>query len=177
MGKQKPVVVTGCGRSGTHWLANVLTHVFGPQEVAFEPVEYQNYSGVVVDSRLRWHMDHIQLGSRRIVHLVRDGRDVVRSLHKWYRNNHHWERSRFLGTGRMSSGAGDTVSFEECCGEWAHAIEIMGTRRVMRLEDLTTPQNAQTKHTLPHYSEWDDELTEIFWDICGEHMKRMGYER
>ena len=174
----RPIVVTGCGRSGTHWLARILASVLGPEAVAHEPSDYTQFSDVVVDPRLRFHLDHLDSTGHPVIHLVRDGRDVVRSLHQWYQR-HGCIRTNSDGQAVITGKHGDPISFEECCLEWQQAIDIMGHRTTVRVEDLSTPEakDAQSSYVLPHWTEWDDEMTETFWSLCGDAMKRMGYER
>lgn len=149
----KPVIVTGCGRSGTHWLGGIMERVLGVGVGAFEPRNIGDISDVVVDSRLRVRID--ELRDHRILHLVRDGRDVVRSLHTWYDR---------------------TQSFERCCSHWAGAIDMMAGVPILRLEDLTARADPAASHTLPHWTEWDAKRTDTFWNTCGRTMKEMGYD-
>jgi len=158
----RPVIVTGCGRSGTHWVGNIMERVFGP-DGAFEPDSHRKIKTVVVDSRLRHNVRNMEAAGHKIVHLVRDGRDVVRSLDKW-----HW-----------LTGPSGPVDFTKCCDEWSDAIDVMDGYEIMRVEDLSTPEtrDASDGHRFPHWTEWDEGLMDIFWNICGEQMTRMGYER
>lgn len=151
---KRPVIVTGCGRSGTHWLGNIMLHVHGKGNGAFEPPDYHDIRDVVVDSRMRHHVKALRRDGHRIVHLARDGRDVVRSLHRWYRGD---------------------KSLAFCCNEWANAIDMMQGFPVVRLEDLTTPGDAQPDHLLPHWRYWDEETTLEFWNRCRIQMHRLGY--
>ena len=171
----KPVVVTGCGRSGTHWIGRILTRILGPRAAKFEPVNFTDAETVVVDSRLRFDVEALERAGHRVIHLVRDGRDVVRSLDQWYRDNGWTRRDNDV---RVLDGlAGKAVPFESLCVEWAHAIELMGGCEPLRIEDLSLPgeRNKTDNYTLPHWTEWDAKMTETFWWSCGDHMKRMGY--
>jgi hypothetical protein len=165
----KPVIVTGCGRSGTHWLGNIMEQVLGEGAGAHEPTNYTEISDVVVDSRLRHHV--LSMPDHRIVHLVRDGRDVVRSLHKWY------DKHRLLANPDGKAVRDTEIRrFRRCCREWSVAVDLMHGYPLMRLEDLLKPGDPQTDFTLPHWSEWDENMTTMFWELCGNQMKRMGYD-
>ena len=106
----RPIIVAGCGRSGTHWLGNIMAQILGPEAGAFEPNDPDRITDVVVDSRLRHRIKDFD--GRRIVHLVRDGRDVVRSLDNWQKR---------AGT-----------QFQRTCEEWAEAVWYW-SQYVMRL--------------------------------------------
>ena len=175
----KPVIVTGCGRSGTHWLGHILKAVLGEDAAAWEPSDHKQPRAVVVDSRLRFQAQDLQAEGHRIVHLVRDGRDVVRSLHKWYQH-HNCLRANYDGTMTVTTSSGKSVvSFEECCYEWAVAVDLMDRCTIMRIEDLTLPEvrDSQAEYSLPHWTGWTAEQTATFWRICGDQMASTGYER
>jgi hypothetical protein len=89
--------------------------------------------------------------------LVRDGRDVVRSLHQWH----------------STHGKGET--FETCCRQWAEAVDLMDGVPTIRLEDLTKPADPSSSYTLPHWREWNEETADTFWRICAHQMEEMGY--
>jgi hypothetical protein len=148
MPNRMTVVVTGHGRSGTHWLAKTLGHFV---DARHEPDEIGG--AVTVSAQLTQQMPRI-LKKHTVVHLVRDGRDVVRSAYEFY---------------------GGNQSFEELCHGWADTIETMKDVRAVRLEDLLKPQAQTAKYRLTHWSEWPEDLHATFWTICGEAMKRHGY--
>ena len=145
-----PLIVTGSGRSGTHWLAHVLGHFV---EAYHEPGHTRG--DVIVDCRRVNEMPGI-LSRHRMMHLIRDGRDVVRSQYE------------------ASSGR---KSFEAVCETWASVINVCGDLTTVRLEDLLAKQATYPSHRLSHWTEWDDDMTETFWRVCGEQMRRHGYER
>jgi hypothetical protein len=153
----KPVIVTGCGRSGTHWLGHIMEGVLGPEAATHEPTYYASVTDVAVDARLRFKVDALRRDGHRIVHLVRDGRDVARSLHQWH----------------STHGRGET--FAICCHQWAEAVDIMAGFPVLRLEDLLLPRDPSRQHTLPRWTEWDEATTATFWGICDRQMREMGY--
>lgn len=151
----KPTIVTGHGRSGTHWLAHVLDPFVG---AVHEPENYEAVgdSGVVVDCRLRRRRAQLEREGYRIMHLIRDGRDVVRSTFSFYHGRH---------------------SFEYTCEEWAAAVDMCRELPTVRLKDLLGHQDQTQRHFLPHWTEWTAEQTDTFWRICGEQMERHGYRR
>jgi hypothetical protein len=163
----RPVIVAGCGRSGSHLIGHIMAKVFGPEGAAFEPADYHNHTDVVVDSRLRRKIKEIEADGHRIVHLVRDGRDVVRSLIRWYGD--FPDRDRFHA---------DNV-FRQRCAEWRDAVDQMMGYDILHLEDLNSPEvrDQRSGHKLPHWTEWDDDLTRLFWNECGAQMEAMGYKR
>jgi hypothetical protein len=152
------VIVSGCGRSGTHLIGHIMEKVFGPEGGGFEPGSPELMGHVAVDSRLRHRIHKFDNEGHRIVHLVRDGRDVVRSLHHWY------------------NGGRD---FGRCCNDWSEAVDMMAGYDVLHLEDLSSAKvrDARSGHNLPHWEDWDPKMTEEFWRICGEQMAKMGYGR
>ena len=174
----KPIIITGCGRSGTHWLSNVLRRVLGSRAVQFEPGDYRMASEICVDSRLRFHANELAERGHHLIHLVRDGRDVVRSLDQWYRS-HRWARRTYSDGSVKLYGDVDHIPFPELCLEWKQAVDIMRHHKTIRLEDLSSKKakDSQSKYALPHWREWDEEMTDAFWDICGKQMEWMGYER
>jgi len=172
----KPVIVTGCGRSGTHLVGHIMREVFGFPEAAWEPGNYLDIGEIVVDSRLRHRVKELEANGHRVVHLVRDGRDVVRSLHQWYRMR-KWIRA--VGSDDPLDGmdANDLNNFERCCTEWRDAIDMMNRFPVLHIEDLSKPRvrDASLDYSLPHWTEWGPGLTDTFWRICGDQMRRMEY--
>jgi hypothetical protein len=164
----RPIIVAGCGRSGTHWLGGIIEQVLGPGVGAWEPGDYRDVSDVVVDSRLRHRIKDFDEAGHPIVHLVRDGRDVVRSLYTWY--------SRSRGPGEKPITEADGL-FKKCCGEWADAIDKMYGYRRVRLEDLNaTDRDTASHHAIPHHTEWSNAQREMFWHICAHAMKLHGYK-
>ena len=144
-------IVTGHGRSGTHWLASVLGHFM---DARHEPA-CQTGADVVVDCRAWRQREQYEAEGKRVVHLVRDGRDVVRSTHTYH-------------------GGG---SFNVACNEWAAAVDGCEGLETLRLEDLTRPAAKSSAYFLPHWADWPDDMTDEFWRICGDQMRRHGYER
>jgi hypothetical protein len=163
---KKPIIVAGCGRSGTHWLGDVMQAVLGKGAAGHEPGGqhadgFMAASEVAVDSRLRHRIDGLHADGHPIVHLVRDGRDVVRSLHTWY----------------ARGAIGERHAFWECCDEWNKAIDMMQGHRIVRLEDLIKPRGvSKNPHLMPRWRQWDAARTREFWELCGDRMRSVGYD-
>ena len=147
----EPTIVTGHGRSGTHWLAHVLNHFVDAQH---EPVDYRVGGDIVVDCRLQYRVDELLKQGYRVMHLVRDGRDVVRSTDEFYKG---------------------AYPFDQLCGMWAMAVDNCKGLEVIKVEDITRPRDPSQGHRMSHWRDWPKDMTETFWDICGEGMRRHGY--
>ena len=156
-----------------------MTQVLGTPAAIWEPGHYTDAMEVVVDSRCRHNVAEFDRMGHRIVHLVRDGRDVVRSLDRWYQKTASNGLNVKLGKFRWGHLKLSGEDFAACCREWAEAVDMMGNHQRLRIEDLSLPEvrDAQLDLTMPHWTEWDEDMTATFWQICGEQMKRMGYER
>ncbi len=107
------------------------------------------------------------------VHLVRDGREVVKSFQQrlHYRDDPTDLSFRNEILPPHTPGMG---RFERLCWYWTYwntEIEERITTRV-RLEDLSLSarSNVGTSH-----SEWTDEEEQVFDAVCGELMGRYGY--
>ena len=146
------IIVTGHGRSGTHWLASVLAHFM---DARHEP-DGQTGADVVVDCRAWRQREQYEAAGQRMIHLVRDGRNVIRSRHTFN---------------------GGLESFDRICREWSEAVDGCDGLETLRLEDLTKPAAASTGHFITHWTEWPDEMTDEFWHLCGDQMRRHGYEQ
>ena len=144
------LVVTGSGRSGTHWLAHVLGHFI---EASHEPTEIAG--DVVVDCRQAQHLPEIA-ESQRCMQLIRDGRDVCRSQFTAYAGRRPWA----------------TI-----CRDWARIVAACDDAglRTVRLEDLLLRQDPSKAHIMPAHPEWSAETKATFWAECGEVMARHGY--
>jgi hypothetical protein len=153
---RRPVLVTGHGRSGTHWLAGVLGH-FVP--TVHEPVDFPGDNiytqDIVVDCRLSRSMPELAQ-NYRVVHLVRDGREVVRSAFEFYQGGQ---------------------KFEDLCEGWASTVDVCRGVPYVRLRDLLKPVAVSHGYRLSHWKEWPADLTDKFWRICGKQMDHYGYER
>ncbi len=147
-----PTIVTGHGRSGTHWLARLLGHFI---DARHEP-STQTGADVVVDCRAWRQREIYEREGRRLIHLVRDGRDVIRSTHTYQ---------------------GGLDPFDRLCRDWTAAVDGCAGLETLRLEDLVSPVAKSSGYFMPHWSEWPPETTDTFWRICGDQMDRHGYKR
>lgn len=173
------------GRSGTMWLAEAITAastVDAHHESIQPDGELGNIGpGVEVSSLLRHRINEIKATYNvPIVHLVRDGRMVVRSALN--RNPH--------------------MSFVEACHGWNGAVWRLSFHPHYRLEDLTTKveifcefcarfgvdcsedawdlirgdkMNATESFGVDHHTRWPLAWQDAFWSICGPMMRHYGY--
>lgn len=151
----KPTIVTGKGRSGTHWLAHVLSHF---ADARHEPENYREGGEIIVDCRLWQQVERLRSEGYEVRHLIRDGREVVRSADQFYQGRN---------------------DFAELCESWAMVVDELDSKEVpvMRLRDLVRKQDASQGYRLSHWSEWPDYMTDTFWRICGDAMRRHGYDQ
>ena len=180
-----------------------------------------------VNSLLRYNIEWIKQNLNPILlHLIRDGRDVVRSM---YSRGVYLYQTRYIPAYPDDS---DPYShkwhkmdrFEKLCWYWNQSNVYLKKRidGFIRFEDILTdydlldkkiltPVNIQlteerwktmieqpvnythisrTKNflkkilpnyrtveveTIPHWKEWDSEMTHKFWEICGDTMREFGY--
>lgn len=181
--------IVATGRSGTKWAATALRqccHLDARHEsMRYEPG--RDFGGVEVNGNL-WRQTQTlrrRFPEAAIVHQVRDGRDVVRSI----------------------LSCGDAMgSFERACRRWASrnlelAFHIPSADR-FRLEDLTTDfltfstmamllgaesvswrawdrirgQRINSRQRrFPAYADWSPDQRAYFWQVCGELMDVLGY--
>ena len=137
-----------------------------------------------------------------LIHLHRDGRDVVRSIlnRGWYDNpDDHKHRA-------VPVKQWDELSrFERACWYWRYTNEAItphATRRigfesmVSDLDDLTRqleelgvilhpllaehvfhePRNVSKQTAVPPYDEWTEKYRRAFAEICGSMQRMLGYE-
>lgn len=163
-----------------------------------------------VNSALRFHARALKdsLPDAKLMHLARDGRQVVRSI---------MGRGHYTGDGighhsifpaaydPLSQTWGDLSRFEKVCWLWADGNRRVREQvpRLVRFEDLTNdymyfrqnvaeplsifvnreewieainnPMNTSRHYTIPDWTEWDSDLTDCFWAICGDEMAALGY--
>ena len=181
-----------------------------------------------VNSYLRYEAEWLR---RRfdpaLIHLVRDGRDFVRSAHpRGVYTRHELDGPILPRDGdRWSERWPEMSRFQRLCWYWTHTNEHLAATIAshVRLEDLLRdytvfsnevlgptgleipqavwraeidrPRNTSRVYRLrlatrrllrggervpsfrrlAHWSEWDDDQTEQFWEICGPTMRRFGY--
>ena len=175
------------GRSGTGWVATALWECAG-LDARHEWMGRRpgpGYGGVEVNSYLRAWVPELRTRwpSAVLVHLVRDGRDVVRSV--------------------MSRHPGP-LSFRRRAARWAYLNRrLMDLPHRFRLEDLTAHYhvfrqlalllgakdvdegrwfrlarqrvNSTERHTFPAVLDWPPERRADFWDEAGATMTELGY--
>lgn len=164
-----------------------------------------------VNSHLRRHVGAIRelCPSIQIFQLVRDGRDVVRSMY-----SRKTMTSGDRTTYRVRPCRGDPFRdqwdalsrFEKLCWYWSSANAFVRPRSdwTVRLEDVVTDyewldanlldplglklersvwrneiaiqRNVTDSHVLPLPENWEARRKQRFWEICGEEMRKYGYE-
>ncbi|MFW5652893.1 MAG: hypothetical protein ACOC0P_02505, partial [Planctomycetota bacterium] len=75
------------------------------------------------------------------------------------------------------------IQFEKVTKSWDYVrdniVEPIGlniTEEIYRDHLAKPTKNAAMKYVIPHWSEWDDEQKEIFDRVCGDWMRRLGYD-
>lgn len=183
-----------------------------------------------VNSFLRYEVDWLR---RRfdpvMIHLVRDGRDFVRSAFirelytAWQPDSpilprdddpcaHRWAGlSRFQQicwlwqhtNEHLASRIPDFVRFEDLLSDytvleervlrptglrvsrelWSREVNRpKNTSRRFRLRKLARGWISRNRRTsqltpIPHWTRWEPSMTAQFWEICGDTMRRFGYDR
>lgn len=164
-----------------------------------------------VNSVIRRHCNAIKafFPKAYIFHLVRDGRDVVRSTMArrtmtgedpntknikpteddlWYNN---WARmNRFerlcwywdVENRYLHENIDSLIQFEKLISDFDYfnkkllkPLDLNISKEIWEKE-IKNPKNITKKHRIPHWREWDTEKLETFNKICGETMKKLGYE-
>jgi len=180
--------VIGHGRSGTKWVAAALS-LSTDLKTHHESMRHElgeDFGGVEVNGRFWDKVPTIkqQFPKAETIHLVRDGRLVVRSV---------LSRKKFR-------------TLEDACKRWdrrnRQLIADIEESHRFRLEDLTTdfgcfermatllgatyvnPKNWQqirserinaNQNTYPDPANWSKAQREIFWSQCGDTMIHCGY--
>lgn len=184
--------VLAIGRSGTLWLATALSEAAGldarHESIAewggtlrFGQVEVNSH--LWEDSREIWR----KIPAARVCYLVRDGREVVRSIlsrprpgrtlsvvcEMWRARNHHLRREIGLGQCyRMEDVTADFTAFRRI------ASYLGGEPNKEAWKPLRGKRiNSTDEYLLGPFREWTPEDQEIFWNICGDEMEVYGYER
>lgn len=182
--------VVGCGRSGTKWAATALVEVCGldARHESMGHVIYGDYDGVESNGNFWSRVPYLMATYRdaAVVHLVRDGRLVVRStlsrnpplnLHgacrRWTNRNERIARDvdpdrRF----RLEDLVSDFAAFRRFAA-------VFGVERPIRKkwESIRGKRINATRHRTPPFDSWDAAERNTFWRICGPTMARMGYDR
>ena len=163
-----------------------------------------------VNSVLRRHAKAIQetLPNATLIHLVRDGRDVVRSMYSRKTMTLQDPVTQHIQPGENDpywKTWGDMDRFARLCWYWrAENIYLRTTiRRTIQLEhiirsydylseyllepchimlpkrlwreEIGNPQNNTGRYQMAHWRDWTPEQKRAFSDICGEEMRKNGY--
>ncbi len=183
-----------------------------------------------VNSYLRYEVDWLQRRfDPQLIHLVRDGRDYVRSAFTRDIYTAGDRQIPIVPVDRDPYAAkwSSMSRFEQLCWLWCHSNDFLADRvaNIVRFEDIlsnygilkerilepiglqidetvwrhmvSSPKNTSQQSRrrrfvrmlllrrkpkdflkpIPHWSKWSAWQTERFWDICGETMERLGYNR
>ncbi len=186
-----PHFVLAMGRSGTMWLAAALREA-ASLDARHESVDCWERSlwpfGEVEVNSIIWDASReirAMAPDAKLVHLVRDGRDVVRSV-----------------LSRPRPGRTLRVACEMWRDRNVHLREMIGPDQCYRMEDLVKYQkpfnrmaiylgghpnrkawkdirkkriNASERYIWPPFDSWRKRQKAIFWKICGPEMEAYGY--
>lgn len=191
----KPRFVLAMGRSGTMWTAVALKQSAG--------LDARHESGASWDSLVGVRLGEVEVNSflwdcaerirkrfgedTPIVHLVRDGRHVVRSVlcryasartleavcESWRQRNHHLRKTvPRTACFRLEDVTGDF-------GEFARMAETLGgaADRAAWGDVRQRRINATKNRPVPPFKEWPEQDQAVFWRVCGAEMGHYGYER
>ena len=163
-----------------------------------------------VNSVLRRHSRAIknELPHAKLIHLIRDGRNVVRSMmSRWTMTNEDpntriifptsddpwkqkWpEMSRFqklcwywwVENDYLSRNIDHHVKFENLISDYDYFKTQLLDKIHLNIpkhkweEEVNKPKNITKKQSVPHWKEWDSNMTDQFNEICGDLMKKFGY--
>jgi hypothetical protein len=182
-----------------------------------------------VNSLLRYNIDWLKENLNPfLIHLVRDGRDVVRSMYsrkvylhpyknipaypkdndlfstKWQLISRfeklcwYWNHSNFYIKERLN----DFIRFEDILADYdIFSRKILAPLKIeiskdkwenMIRKSVNTSATLKTKYfikrmipfhstevleKIPHWKNWDVDMTDKFWSICGKIMNEFGYYR
>ena len=77
---------------------------------------------------------------------------------------------------------GSPVQFEKVISDYSYfkeaLLEPLGLNIPKEIweREVKKPRNITMKHKLPHWRKWDRRMREIFEEICGEEMEKLGYK-
>lgn len=158
-----------------------------------------------VNSYLRRHAAALRrlLPHATVFHLVRDGRDVVRSMysrstltpeddatsHLLRHGDLPETESRFdwlcwywkRENAHLRQHAEWTVRLEDVLDSFGHFRECLADRLGLVIDRETwssavsRPENVTEDHELPPPSHWSSSRKRRFWTLCGDEMDRYGY--
>ena len=190
----KPAFVLGTGRSGTLWVAQALKesgHLDARHETtqSCRDAPMTTFGQVEVNSFLWDCVPRIQDAWGRdvmLIHLVRDGRAVVRSMmsrlrngrtfegccEEWVQRNHYlWEhvpRSRMFRLEQLTRNWSEWRRLCKLLGSNHPSFEVWDALRERRA-------NATNRHLTVPFRKWPRPFHIKFQEICGDEMLRLGY--
>ncbi|MFX1500555.1 MAG: sulfotransferase [Promethearchaeota archaeon] len=143
-----------------------------------------------------------------LIHLIRDGRDVVRSLiprtiftdternpgrtrifknelgAKWAHIGRfeklcwYWK----IENEYLNENIEKTIMFEKLLSDYEYfkteildLLDLKISKKIW-LESINKPQNITKKHTFDHWTKWNEDYKIKFEQICGELMRKNGYQ-
>lgn len=184
-------IVLAMGRSGTMWVAAALAEsgsLDARHESSESWVDWGSWGEVEVNSFLWNDVDEIRrvFPGMPIIHLVRDGRDVVRSVMNRPRPGRTLEQACKMwcirnATIRKAIHKRDRFRLEDLTKDFtvfSRLANRLGSPYVRRwawdrLVGEKVNQNKQTEW--PRFKDWSAKNRDIFWQICREEMRQYGY--
>ena len=181
-------LVTGMGRSGSLWTATALRECCGVDARHESVRQIEDIDHVEVNTKLVLSVpeDYRDIVEGLVlVHLVRDGRDVVSSVldrhpkygfkeacYAWAVRNSYIldlvpDDRRFQLEHLVQSG------FEMD----AFSHKLGGYLSIQLWEDMRERRINAGDHGYPYWREWGTMQTNAFWEICGETMDNCGYKK
>ena len=180
--------VLAMGRSGTMWTANALRSAAGLDARHETAVEWSGglmFGDVEVNSFFWNLVPEIRTAhpGAPLVHLVRDGRDVVRSVlsrkpgmevgvacEEWRRRNHYLRK--MVGTAnrfRLENLTERFSVFESM------ACVLGGAPNFLEWEAARSRVANPSTGLIPPFGEWPKDDRDVFWSICEAEMMACGY--
>ncbi|MBD3276575.1 MAG: hypothetical protein GF372_14770 [Candidatus Marinimicrobia bacterium] len=164
-----------------------------------------------VNSVLRRHIHALkdEFSEATFIHLVRDGRDVVRSMlarkamtptdkvtsnifpHygdpsflKWQDYDRFEKLTWYWNTENeyLNQHIDHTICFERLiseydyfCNKLTNLLKINISYEIWK-KHINRPLNKSNEYPLSHWTEWDETMTDKFWNICYDQMNIYGYK-
>jgi len=189
------LIITGCGHSGTRFVATLFQIRHEPQERmdaqvyvrAFHDKEFSKqyvkeyFLGLEreCNSFLVPHAEAIRelFPEATMFHLVRDPKKVIRSL---ISNDLYSGDNIDYHNVKLFDESWDKLSqFEKTCWYWRiinERLRKLGLP-VIRLEDLRGRPIHAKAHKFPSWEKWTDEQKKQFNEIVGPELVHYGYEK
>lgn len=172
------MIITGCGHSGTHFMAQKMGFEHEPRKGDFvayrNAMEDKNFSQVYVEnnfdgserevnSLLFPHREALWDMGHNIIHLVRDPRKVVRSLISGEIFD--------ADVDYLNPPIDGDTRFERVCKFWNYIAEEMKEYPTIRIENFQGEPTNSKKKNFPKFENWEDKHKETFFNICGDNFK------